>query len=193
MWICIRSTRPPYQAAARASWAAPSSADGVQILSAMTTRSRWPSSAPASSRSASPYIGEVSNSPMPAAIAAPMSSRCRPAAAAASSRRQVPSPTAGTLTRPRPRVRFSMSVTSLGSVPQSLMPVYDPGPTGLERRVTDEQVLLTPASELPGRLARPAEPLAPRPCRPYLAAALTGHVRAPGRAATGLAAQMVVS
>ena len=54
-------------------------------------------------RSASPYIGEVSNSRMPTASAAPMSSRCRPAAAAASNRRQVPSPTTGTLTRPRPR------------------------------------------------------------------------------------------
>ena len=70
LWICIRSTRPPYQAAARASCTSPSWADGVQILSAMSTWPRWPSSASASSRSASPYIGEVSNRAMPAAIAA---------------------------------------------------------------------------------------------------------------------------
>ena len=48
----------------------------VQTLSAMITWSRRPSSAPASRRSASPYMGEVSTSRMRAAIAASMSSRC---------------------------------------------------------------------------------------------------------------------
>ena len=44
----------------------------------------------------------------PAAMADPMSSRCWPEVAAASSRRQVPRPTTGTLTRSRPKLRFSM-------------------------------------------------------------------------------------
>ena len=59
------------------------------------------------SRSTSPYIGEVSNSRMSAAMAASMSSRCRPAA----SSRQLPNPTTSTLTRSRARLRFSMSAT----------------------------------------------------------------------------------
>ena len=169
MWICIRSTRPPYQATARASCTSPSSADGVQILSAISTWPRWPSSASASSLSASPYIGEVSNKAMPAAIAAPVSSRWRPAAAAASSRRQVPSPTTGTLTRPRPRFRFSMSATprSVRS-PQSLMPsmirdqprsrAASPQNTSADARPMIVSRHLTP----------PAEPLAPGPATALL-------------------------
>jgi hypothetical protein len=92
-------------------------------LSAMTIWSRCPPSASAGSRSASP-MGDVSNSRMLAAMAVPMSSLCRTAAAAASSRRQVPSPTAGTLTGPWPRLRFSMSATPTRSGPPSpMMPV----------------------------------------------------------------------
>ena len=49
---------------------------------------------------------------IPAAMAASTSSPCWPAAAAASSRRQVPSPTTGTLTRPSPRLLFSSPATS---------------------------------------------------------------------------------
>ena len=74
LWICIRSTRPPYQLTARESCAAPSAAEGVQTLSATRTCSRRPPSAPDSSRSAAPYMGEVSMTRMPAAMAASTSS-----------------------------------------------------------------------------------------------------------------------
>ena len=53
-----------------------------------------------------------------AAMAAWMSSRSWPAAAAASSRRQVPSPTTGTLTRPRPRLLFSTLATLAVTFPE---------------------------------------------------------------------------
>jgi hypothetical protein len=114
----------------------------------------------------------VPNSRMSAAIAAPVSSRCRPTAAAASSRRQVPSPTTGTLarSRPRPRFQFAMSATprSVRS-PEFVMSVNDPRPTGLARRVAAEDFPLMPADDrvrapsLAGRTAS-AGPIAALPC-----------------------------
>jgi hypothetical protein len=84
----------------------------------MKTWSRWPSSAADSRRSAAPYMGEVSMSRTPAVMAAWMSSRSWPAAAAASSRCQVPSPTTGTLTPPRPRLLLSTPDTLAVTFPE---------------------------------------------------------------------------
>jgi hypothetical protein len=79
---------------------------------------RGPPGASESSCSASPYMGEVSVTRIPAAVAACTNSPCRPAAAAASSRRQVPSPTTGTLIRPLPRLLSSNPGASARSGPQ---------------------------------------------------------------------------
>jgi len=75
-----------------------------------------------------------------AAMAAWMSSRSWPAAAAASSRRQVPSPTTGTLTRPRPRLLFSTLATLAVTFPERSGPtVGRVGQAPAASQVTDRR------------------------------------------------------
>src|SRR3954469_9830402 len=164
--------RPEKNESASAACCSPSPAESVQIFVATKASSRRSPSADPSASSASPYIGDESNTRAPAARAASVSSRGRRWRV---NRCHVPIPTTGSSGPPSPRGRSSMRLEA-GGVPRDVAvrraPLVAPARSalaararrrGVEAQAGDDRVGVAAVrvDRDPRALARPAPALEP--------------------------------